>query len=233
MRLDRGRYGQIEVMMAYLLEAGVLTRGDEWGAPESRMFAQNKHYRLAVRSAPPADAHELERRFVAAIERAPDKNALQIASDVTDGESCDQIEARLISAGLLYDESRRWRISWLGWALFWIGLCWAIGRLIASGAPIDGITNVVFIVSMSTFLSNVMSMPETASGPDSTPNGRLVVERARERHASLGVPLALPDVRLAVALFGEDIVASPGSANPGVRDTYELLAAEAERYIGL
>jgi hypothetical protein len=54
-RLDRGRYGQIEVMMAHLLESGVLERGAKWGDQESRLFPQNKTYQLRVRSGPGPD----------------------------------------------------------------------------------------------------------------------------------------------------------------------------------
>lgn len=183
-----------------------------------------------MRSAPGPDAHELERALVRATCHAADKSALTNASDVTSGETCDQIEARLIEAGLLYDESRRWRIAWFGWALFWIGLSWSIGRLIAYGAPGSDMTNWLLIVGCGLCLPVLMSMPETASGPDATPNGRAVVERARLRQAALRRSFASSDVRLAVALFGVDAV---GGEHAGVRDAYELLGAEAERVTGL
>ena len=229
-RLARGRYGQIEVMMAHLLESGVLVRGPLWGEPESRVWTQNRTYRLAIGGAPALDAHQLERRFVAATERAPDANALYNASEVTEGDVCERIEARLVAEGLLYDESRRWRIAGFGWALFSIGLAWAIGRLIARDGPADAVTDVLFLASTWMFLPNLVSMPDR---PDPTPNGRLVFERAQARHGALRGPVAPSDIRLAVALFGADIVDETGRANSGVRDTYELLDAEAQRFVGL
>jgi uncharacterized protein (TIGR04222 family) len=168
--------------------------------------------------------------LVRATRQAPDKDALTNASDVTDGEACDQIDARLIEAGLLYDESRQWRIAWFGWALFWVGLSWSVGRFIAYGAPGNSLTEWLFIVGCGLLLSVFISQPDTAGQPDATPNGRLVVERARERHKKLRESFSAPDVRLAVALFGADTVACGHS---GIRDTDELLAAEADRFIGL
>lgn len=228
-RLDRGPYGQIEVMMAQLLESGVLERGSKRGDPESGWFPQNKPYQLRVRSGPGPDAHELERAFVEALGQRPDKSALTNASDVTDGEACDQIKARLIADGLLYDESRRWHLAWFGWALFWIGLSWSIGRLIAFDAPGDDVTDWLFIVGCGLLLPVFMSQPDTAGQPDATPNGRLVVERERERNVALRDSFSAPDVRLAVALFGADTVRRE---HAGVRDAYELLKAESERIVG-
>jgi len=229
-RLDRGRFGQIEVMMAQLLESGVLERGSKWGDPESKWFPQNKTYQLRVRSGPGHDAHELERAFVTALGQRPDKDALTNASDVTDGEPCDQIEARLIADGLLYDDSRRWHLAWFGWALFWIGLSWSIARFIAYDLPPDSLTDWLFIVGCGLLLPVFMSQPDTAGQPDATPNGRLVVERERNNNMALCESFSAPDVRLAVALYGADTV---GHEHAGVRDAYELLKAESERYVGL
>jgi len=183
-----------------------------------------------VRSGPGPDAHELERDFVEALGQRPDRDALTNASHVIDGEPCDQIEARLIADGLLYDDSRRWHLAWFGWALFWIGLSWSIARFIAYDLPPDSLTDWLFIVGCGLLLPVFMSQPDTAGQPDATPNGRLVVERERERNRALRESFSAPDVRLAVALFGAKTVRHE---HAGLRDTYELLEAESERFIGL
>lgn len=100
-RLARGRYGQIEVMMATLLDARVLRPGEGWSV---RDFNE-KTWRLAVCGDVGRAAHELERRFVAALQRSPGQGALMVASDVV-GDVGNRLDAPLIAAGLLYDESR-------------------------------------------------------------------------------------------------------------------------------
>ena len=223
-RLDRGRYGQIEVMLAQLLESGVVGRGVTWGDRLS-----SNPYGVVVRSALPPGAHELERAFVRAIGQWRGIGAWSVASYVTYGEPCDQIEARLREAGLLYDESRRWRVAWFGWALFGIGLSWSIARSIVYGAPVNDLTVWLFIIGGGLLLPVFISQPDTAGQVGATPNGRLVVERACGRHKALRESFSAPDVRLAVALFGADTARHD---HAGVRDTYELLKAASKDVVG-
>lgn len=230
-RLDRGRFGLIEVMMAHLLQSGVLTRGAKWGEREFRVAeADDKMYRVAVSSSLPPDAHELERRFVAATERKPETKAIENAREVIEEDVvCDRIEARLIAAGLLHDESRRWRIASFGWTLCSIGLSWSIGRFIMYGGPVDDVTSLLLTVSTFMLMPIIMSIPDTASESEATPDGRLLIDRARHAHTELRRPVAAADVRLAVALFGESTRHSAFSTDEGIRDAYELLDAEHER----
>jgi uncharacterized protein (TIGR04222 family) len=230
-RLDRGRYGLIEVMMAQLLESGVLARGAQWGERESRWIPQNKTYRLSVRSAPGPDAHELERAMVCATHQAPDKSPLETASGVASGEPCRKIESRLTDLGLLYDESLRRRITRFGWFLVLIGVPWSIQRGSSFDASKDDVTFMLFMIAWALLpFSLLMSGRHTAGGPGVTQSGRLIVDRARLRHAALGQSFTVSDVRLAVALFGAD---TARSEHPGVRDSYELLRVEADNFVGL
>lgn len=208
-------------MLAKLLEDGVLQRGEGWCARE----CNDKTWRLAVCGRLGRDAHELERRFISALHQTPDKSALELASDVVDGDAGNRLDAPLISAGLLHDESCRSQLTGFAVACSVLGFVWGLVQVRAGS---EAIADVLFITSTTMFMAAVLTMPDTFQA-DVTANGREVVERERKRHAQLSLASAHGELPLAIALHGIDVCDS--DAHQGLRYARQLLDAESRKTI--